>query len=348
MAVVNVADVIVPEIFVPYMQQMTEALPYIVQSGVVARDPLLDQFLAGTAIGVGGGLTFNIPSWKPLANDTDNVSTDNEGSSSTPKETSAVKEVAVRLSRNQSWSSMDLARALAGPDPMASIASQVALYWARRVEAACIATFTGIFADNDAAPSGTEHVQGDLTNNISGGAYVAGLTDFSAAAFIDTLALMQESEQDLGAVLVHPVVYARMRKNNLIDFIPDSQNSAAAGVPSFFGRQVIQSRNLPNASGVYDTWILGSNAMRWGVGAPPVPVEVDRAPAAGDGGGQEILYSRVEWIIHPTGYAYAGTAPSGGPSNANTSNNLANAGSWIRRYAEREMIKIARLKTREA
>ena len=77
-------------------------------------------------------------------------------------------------------------------------------------------------------------------------------------------------------------------------------------------------------------------------------VVLDHHQHRGNGAGAETLYNRVEWSIHPAGHKYAGTAPNGGPSNAATSNNLADAGSWQRVFPERKQIKIARLKTREA
>ena len=51
--------------------------------------------------------------------------------------------------------------------------------------------------------------------------------------------------------------------------------------------------------------------------------------------------------MHPVGHAYVGTAPKGGPSNAATTNNLADAASWQRAFTERKQIKVARLITRE-
>ena len=105
---------------------------------------------------------------------------------------------------------------------------------------------------------------------------------------------------------------------------------------------------MPVSTGVYDTWIFGQGAVRLGMGAPKVPTEVQRLPAAGNGGGGEVLYSRTELCIHPVGHKYAGTAPAGGPSNATSSNNLANASSFQRVFSERKQIKIARLITRES
>jgi hypothetical protein len=150
---------------------------------------------------------------------------------------------------------------------------------------------------------------------------------------------------DLSLILVHSLVNARMQKNNLIDFIPDSDGKIS--IPTFLGRQVVVDDGMPAANGVFESWLFGAGAARLGFGAPKVPTEVDRAPAAGNGSGQETLYDRVEWLLHVNGHRYIGTAAPGGPSNANTSNNLAAAGSWQRVFPERKQIKIARLITRE-
>ena len=338
----QVSDVIVPEIFTPYSQQMTEEKSRLIQSGALARDAALDALLAG------GGITFNVPSYKDLANDTDRVSDEGAHMSYVtagaddpdPGKIGTSQEIAVRLSRNYSWSSTDLVSALLGEDPMAAIASRVSDYWRRRLQAVFIAEMTGVFADNTANDSG------DYTNDIKGVGYSAGVTDFSAEAFLDALVTMGDSQEDLGLVLVHSVVYNRMQKNNLIDFIPDARGEVS--IPTFLGRSVVVDDGLPASAGVYESWIFGAGAVRLGVGTPKVATEVARHPGAGNGGGQETLYNRVEWCIHPVGHAYIGTPANGGPSNAATANNLAAAGSWNRVFPERKQIKIARLITRES
>jgi hypothetical protein len=342
-----ITDVVVPEVFTPYVQQQTEEKSRMIQSGAVVRDTFIDNMLAG------GGLTFQVPSFKDLDNDADNVSTgaaddDYTGGTgnSAPKKTGTSKETAVRLSRNQSWSSSDLASALAGVDPMDSIAGRVSTYWARRLQAAFVATMKGVFADNDAAPAGTEHVQYDLTNDVKGASFVDGVTNFTAEAFLDAAVTMGDSMEDLGMIMVHSIVYNRMQKNNLIDFIPDA--SGQVQIPTFLGRTVIVDDGMPATGGVYDSWLFGVGALRLGVGTPKVPTEVARKPDAGNGGGQEILFNRVEWALHPVGHRYAGTAPDGGPNNTNSTHMLAAAGSWQRVFPERKQIKIARLITRES
>lgn len=349
MAVTKIADVVVPEIYTPYKQLVTEQKSALIQSGVVARDASIDTLLNG------GGLTFNTPSWKDLDNDEENTSTDNEASFSVPKKIGTVTEISVRLNRNQSWSAMDLAADLAGAKPMTAIGNRVGYYWTRRLQAMFIATMQGVFADNAAAPTAGEHVQNDLTNNISGAAYSAGVTDFSAEAFIDTAVTMGDSAEALGMCFMHSIVYARAQKNNLIDFIPDA--NGVINIPTFLGRRVIVDDGLPNpagagaaqtAAGIYHTWLFGGGAVRYGVGTPETPFETDRLPSAGDGGGQEVMYDRVQWCLHPVGHAYVGTPPNGGPTNAATANNLASATSWRRVFTERKQIKIARLITRES
>jgi hypothetical protein len=310
--VTRIADVVVPSRFTPYTQQITTEKSRLIQSGAAVMDPVLSANLNGA------GLTFNEPSFKDLDNDAENVSSDDPTVQSAPKKIGTATEVQVRLSRNQSWSGMDLAADLAGTDPMDAIANRVANYWVRRQQALFVATLRGVFAD--------------------------GVTNFGAAPFVQATATMGDAMGDLTLVMMHSVVYATALQNNLIDFVTDSNNPGAIGIPTYLGREVIVDDGVYNAAGVFETWLLGRGAIRIGAGSPKVPTEVDRKPENGNGGGQDILYNRVEWVIAPSGYAYIqGSIPAGGPTNAD----LATAANWSRVFPERKMIKIARLISRE-
>ena len=348
----QVSDIVVPRIFTPYIQQLTEEKARLVQSGIMTRNPLLDGLLAG------GGKTFDVPSFRDLDNDAENVSGDAAADiqvasfengtpldanrqDAVPKKIQTATEVAVRLIRNQSWSSADLAADLAGTDPLSAIAGRVSYYWTRRLQAAFVSTMNGVIADN------TANNAGDYTHSVAGAAYNAGVTDFSAEAFLDATLTMGDSMEDLVAVMVHSVVYNRMQKNNLIDFIPDARGEV--NIPTFLGREVIVDDGMPRSGNVYDTWIFGRGAIAYGVGSPKVATEVHRMPLAGNGGGEEVLTNRVMWTIHPTGHAYVGSgSPNGGPANTTGTAPLNAAASWDRVYSERKQIKFARLVTREA
>jgi hypothetical protein len=356
----TISDVIVPAVFTPYTQQLTMEKTAIVQSGIAARDDFLDNLLAG------GGLTFTVPSWQDIGDPAENVSSDDPDTTSTPNATQTSGEVAVRLSRNSSWSTMRLATALAGADPMQSIASRVSDYWVRRLQRAFVGAAQGVFATNALSDptlgrssgkglNAAYGAQNDLTNSIIGSGYSAGVTDFSAEAFIDTCTLLGDAAEDVTAVFMHSVVYSRAQKNNLIDFIPDAEGHI--NIPTFLGRRVIVDDGMPNpagdstngahtATGIYHSWLVGPASFRLGVGTPVVPTEVFRYPDRGNGAGSDILYNRVEWCLHPVGHAWVGASPvyEGGPTNAQ----LAASGSFVRVFPERKQIKLARLISRES
>lgn len=343
--ITQIADVVVPEIFSPYRQQITEEKSALISSGALIRNAEMDSRLAG------GGLTFTAPSWDDLDNDADRVSTDTAdidfSGGTTPPDPAKIEslsEIMVRLSRNQSWSASRLSAALAGSDPMTAVADRVGAYWARRLQVAFIATWTGVFADNTANDSG------DYTNNVSAASYAKGVTDFSAEVFTDTLITLGDSLHDLSMIMVHSGVYGRMLKNNLIDFVTDSTNPDATRISVFQGHRIVIDDGMPVNGSVYESWLFGAGATEFGVGSPAGPsTEVQRYPGAGNGGGQDVLYDRVEWSLHPRGHAFVAASPAnGGPTNAATTNNLGAAASWNRVFTERKQIKVARLITREA
>ena len=363
----KVADVVTPQIFTPYVQQLTEEKSRLIQSGVLARNPLMDLFLNG------GGMTFNMPSWRDLDSDSDNVSTDGVSDriaasvadawpsahlDSTPRKIQSSTEIAVRLNRNQSWNSADLAAALAGSDPMSAIADRVAYYWTRRLQAVFIATFQGLNKDNSTNDSG------DYANDVAASAFSDGVTNFTAANYLDAKVTMGDSMEGLTAVMVHSIVFNRMQKNNLIDFIPQAEGRVQ--IPTFLGAEVIVDDGMPSGTsslrkalasnalvpgvaGIYETWLFGPGTAQLGVGSAKVATEVERQASAGNGGGSETLHSRMEWSLHPAGHAFSVASPaSGGPGNGATAGNLNNAASWNRIFPERKMIKFARLITRES
>lgn len=348
------SDVIVPEIFTNYIQQITTEKSAIIQSGAVVESGFINQFLAGA------GNTAQIPGFRDLDTGSDDgtderVTNDASNPDISHKKIQTAQETVVRLSRNNSWSSSDLSSELIGVDPMAAIMNRVGEYWTRRMQRCFISIVRGVFANNDAAPNnaGTEyagqaiqtstHTAGDMTFDISGNAYTKGLTTFSAEAFVDATATMGDSQDMLSMVLIHSAVYARMKKANMIDFVPDSEQMIR--IPTFLGHRVIVDDLMPNAGGVYDSWLFAPGTFEYGMGTPKTPVEMYRRPDQANGGGEDELYHRLQWCFHPVGYRYVGAhGTQGGPDNTQ----LRAASSWSRVFTEREMIKIARLRTRES
>jgi hypothetical protein len=338
MALVDVGAVIVPEEFAAYTQLLTTVKSAFVQSGVLAGNPLFDQFLAG------GGVTFNMPFWNDLADTEANVSKDTVADviggtlsvgDSVPLAISTGKEIAIRMSRNQSWSAADLAGDLAGSDPMTAMANRVADYWTRQLQLSVLAAIKGILVDNVANDSG------DMVNDIHTASSVTDANRFSAEAFLDTVQTMGDRGEELAAVAMHSVIYRRAQKLNLIDFIPDA--SGQIQIPTYLGRRVIVDDALvgvTDTNATYVTYLFGAGAVAFAQGSPKVPVEVTRFALAGKGGGQEVLTTRKEMLIHPRGFAFIGSPSDDSPTNTE----LAASGSWDRRFA-RKNIRIASLRT---
>lgn len=337
--VLRLSDVIVPSIFVPMTRRLAVEKTALITSGAMVADPLLDNFLTGA------GLTVNMPKLNGLdRQDVENVSSDDPTVFSTPNKPGMGSEIAVRLSRNNSWSQMDLVRSLMAADPLAALANDVASYWAYRRQKAVIAHLSGVFANN-AAATDASHVQNDMSRDISGSAYEAGVTDFNGGAFIDALVTMGDAMGGIALVAMHSIVYGNALKRNLIQFRLDSE--ANPTIPTYMGKDVTLDDAMPNNGGVFETWLFGRGSVTYGTSSPDVPNEILRIPGAGNGGGQETMWDRVEWAHHVPGTSYVGTAPQGGPTNAATTNNLAAATSWTRIAKDRRQIPIARIVTRE-
>lgn len=339
-AITELDDVIVPDIFVPYVQNRTTEKSRLIQSGALQVSERLNAALAGE------GTTFTQRFFKDLDRDEENTSSASDPTDSTPGGINSGREIQVRLSRNKSWGSADLLDSLIAPDPMMAIGDLVAGYRANRLQRAFVATVKGMFAMNAAAPvtsgdKASTHNQNDMTRNISGSAFADGVTNFNPAGVIAAAGTMGDSLNELSMMMVHSVVYQRMQLLNLIDYIPDAEGRV--NIATYMGREVIVDDSMPNTSGVFETWLVGAGAFQLGVGTAKVPVETDRKPASYQGGGSEILYHRWENIIHPVGHAWVGTAAEGGPANSS----LATAANWARVFPERKQIKIARLITRE-
>ena len=344
--VLRLTDVVVPAIFVPMARRIAVEKTALITSGAAIADPLLDQFLAGA------GLTANMPKMNPIdTNDVENVSSDDPTVFSTPNKPSEGTEIAVRLSRNNSWSQMDLVRALLASDPLQALANMVGQYWAIRRQRAMIAHLNGIFNANAAATDAT-HTQNDMLVDLSvngagtANTYSTGVTDFHGSAFIDAFVTLGDNMGGIAIVAMHSLVYGTALKNGLIQFRLDAE--ANPTIPTYMGKDVVLDDAMPSPSaGVFDTWLLGRGSVYYGTGSPEIPNEILRIPGAGNGGGQETMWDRVEWAHHVPGTSYIGTPPNGGPSNAATTNNLAAATSWSRVAPNRKFIPIARLRTRE-
>ena len=146
----------------------------------------------------------------------------------------------------------------------------------------------------------------------------------------------------------HSVVYSELQKQQLIEFIPNARGEV--NIPTYLGHTVVVDDGMPAVAGVnritYTSMLLGAGSFGYGYGSPTTPSEVDRDPASGEGGGQEILYSRTSEIIHPVGFSFSSASLTGGAGNTQASYaDLENATNWDRVFQNRKNVKMAFINT---
>lgn len=334
MAVTRLSDLIVPEVFNTNYLAATKELSQIWQSGILMNDPTLAGNLSGA------GRTFQMPFYKDLANDAENISSDDPDVSSVPKNIGTSKDVAIRHNRNQSWSNMDLNAQLTGSDPMAAIKTRVADYWQRRMQKLLVSTLKGVFADNAAANSGDmRYVIG-----TDGAGAITDAELISDVAIIDAKQTMGDAAEMLSVIVMHSRVHSRLQKLDLIEYIQPSGTNIR--FPTYLGYRVVVDDGCPAVAGtnriLYSSYLIAQGAFAYAETSPENPVEVERKPAAGNGSGQEILYTRRQFLLHPKMIKWTDSSCAGlSPTNAE----LEMAANWERVAPERKMIGLVELVT---
>ena len=334
MATVQLADIFDARIFNPAMQEASIDLDRFVQSGILMRDSVIDA--AADAPGKIGDLPF----YFGLDHDEPNYSSDDPAVNSTPAKISSDAQVWRKAMMNKSWSTMDLSRELAVQDPLGAIITRIGGYWSNVRQRRLIQTAMGVLADNVANDGG------DMLYSIAtdDAAAVTAAEKISGEAVIMASLTMGDHAQNLSAIAMHSVVYSSLQVQNLIEFISPLSDSKVR-IPTYLGHTVIVDDGLPAVAGTnritYTSILFAPGAFSLGVGTPPVPSETDRAPSAGNGGGQDILYTRKTEIIHPNGFAFTGSPAADSATEAE----LAAAASWNRVYANRKNIPMAFLQT---
>jgi hypothetical protein len=304
----RIADVIVPEVFNPYVIQRTAELSALSQAGIISNNPELD------ALASSGGKLINMPYWNDLTGEDEVLS---DTGALTPEKITAGQDVAALYMRGKAWSANDLAKALSGDDPMAAIGDLVATYWARRRQALLFSTLKGVFAS-------TSMVDSVLDVSAKG----TGLDTLTGNTFIDALTLLGDAAGKITAVGMHSGAYASLQKQNLIEFIPNSQG--VVNIPTYMGKRVIVDDGCPVAAGVYTTYLFGEGAIGLGNGSAPVPTETDRDSLAGD----DILINRQHFVLHPRGVKFNNASVAGSsPTNAETEA----AANWTRVYEKKNI-----------
>lgn len=294
MPITKISDVIVPELFNPYVINRTMELSAFFQSGIVVNSPEFDRLASEAA------RTHNMPFFEDLQGESEATLEDVK---MTPAKIGSNKDVSTTILRQKMWGASNLSAALAGADPAKAIGDLVAAYWARDMQKELISILAGVFGSY--TPDGgtettpmSDHIL-DLTKQTSAAAKL-----ISASAFIDACQLLGDAQSQLSGVAMHSATKSYLKKQNLIETQRDSTD---VEFDVYQGRRVTVDDGCPvTKDRVYSTYLFGNGAIAYGNGNPVghVATETDRDKQTG--GGIDYLINRKAFILHPRGIAYTG------------------------------------------
>jgi hypothetical protein len=326
MATVQIQDIYNPLTFGRRAQERQVALNRFLASGVVFRDERIAAQIAQ------GGNIGEVTYFNPLSTGEPNYSTDNPATLSTPANIASKKERFRTAPRNKSWSTMDLARELALQDPLGAITGRVGAYWATDDERRIIQSALGIMADNKANDAG------DMVVNIATDDAGAVTDDerISADSVITTMQTLGDHKDSLAVIAMHSAVHTRLMRQNLIDYVPPSGSNI--GFETYLGKRIIVDDSLPAVAGAnritYTCILFGGSVIGTADGQVLHPSATERVEAAGNGGGQDIIYSRVNNVFHFNGFDFTSASVAG---QSATYAELATAANWDRKVSRKNV-----------
>lgn len=342
MAVVTLGEIVTSNlpVLASYQDMQPVEKTAFYQSGVLVNSPLLAQIAAGPSAEI------TIPMWRAIdASVEPNYSNDVYADVATPRNLGTTQLKARVAYLNEAFGQMDLVVEITGQNPLQRIAAKLDDYWIRQAQRRAIASTIGIYNANVAQNSGDMVVNVSVTTGTPGDA-----NKFSLGAFIDAEATMGDTLDAFGAIAVHRNVYTTMQKQNLIEFVPSSDQKTQ--IPTYQGLRVVVDNGMPVfGSGItrqYLSVIFGPGAIGYGDSLPHNALRYQEQEERGNGGGAEILWTRRNMLVHPTGYNFTSNTITGNgtettPRSAGW-NDLVLAANWQRVHA-RQNIPMAFLVT---
>jgi len=316
------SDVIIPEVFTPYVIEQTTARDSFLASGVV--QPMAE--LNATE----GGDLINVPFFS--ANLTGDFEVLSDSSSLTPSKITTDKQVGVILHRGRAFESRDLAALAAGSDPMGAIGQKIGAYIANQRQKDLLACLSGVFGSVNTTDSNAAFF--GLT--IDGGSGDTP-TVLSPRHVAKAKALLGDQGDKLTAVCMHSAVYYDLVERKLVDYVlatdGNGGSATASGgtitpaygggndtVPTYCGLRVIVSDDVAtNGSGSskeYSTYFFTAGAVASGEQAG-LQTETDRDILAKS----DAMSIDLHYCYHPVGSKWAVTTTNPTQSQLETVSN---------------------------
>jgi hypothetical protein len=313
MATTQLADIFVADYYGTIAPVNSPEKTAVFDSGIIVKSPELD------AIAQNGQGTSEISYWQDLdADEEPNISNDNPDDLGEVGKAEQGTMRARTLYLNKGYGVADLTSELANTEPMQHIRNRFGAYWTRRWQRYLLGAARGVIASNIANDAGDMVVDAGAT--------------ISAGAFQDAAFTSGDAADVFSAIGVHSVVMNQMVKQDLIEYLRDSDGRII--LATYLGKPVFMDDSLVYGAGRYLSVFFGQGAFGYGEGTPAVPVELERKPGGGNGGGAEVLWERKTFILQPAGFSWKG---SNNQNLSPTAAQYAAAANWERVFDRKQV-----------
>ena len=323
------SDLIIPEVFTPYLSEASTLSDSFLQSGVV--QPLPELNLSAER----GGDFVKIPAY--TANLTGDFEVLTDSTSLTPSKITADSQIAPVLHRGRAFSSRDLASLAVGGglDPMAAIAQKMAIYVNNQKQKDLYSCLQGAFGSLNANDSNSALFTHAIDSESGDTPTVLSPRHVARAQSI-----LGDQGNKITAIAMHSKTFFDLRERNAIDRIYDdggnADTAAASGsttkafdgpneINTFMGLRIIISDDIPTtgsgASTEYAVFFFGNGAIFTGEQAP-IRTQTDRDILALE----EAMAVDLHYIYHVAGLKYAVTTVNPNRSTLET------VASWSKVY----------------
>ena len=319
----QISDLWQPSIWVPALREKQAKFPSLFNSGIVVNTPLFDTIASGA------GVAANIPFFKDITDQGDEIQVENTAPATDNVQTSG-QQVAPILNRQCKNSATALSAQVAGDDPVSAILDAMTERRLKQRQTTFISMLRGMFgtgsqALNAAAPLSGARLGGTTAEPFSEtGASPAADKKMSPEIFINAKALLGELSGDLrnGCFLVHPNIYAALEILDKDGFKTGKPSDLPFEITTYRQVPIFQSEALVRAgttSGfVYDSYIIAKGVVARGE-KPQVGDQVDVASLQMDTDkdkNNEVVYDRTRFVLHLNGMKWVGTPAGQSATNA--------------------------------
>lgn len=309
MAITTVQDIIVPEIFNPYLIEATTKSSKFINSGIATTDPSVNLSE--------GGKTIQVPFFKDI--DDDDEVLEDGGVGLTEHKIDSDKSIAVVHARGIAYGASDLAKAFSGADPMAAISGKLGELWARKMQKVALASLEGVFGVAEMADSVLDQSSAVLTADM----------------MADASFLLGDQYDKISCIAMSSAVLAKLKKLELVDWVQPSEMTM--GYYTYMEKRVIVDDSIAATGGVYPIYFFGEGALAYNESPVLAKVEIERDAKRG----MDNLYSRRFFTMHPRGMQWKGSPAGETPTN----DELKTASNWAL-AADRKNVSICLLKAK--